>query len=151
MHKKAITLLMTLAALIGLWRRSIYYMGRGKANTGKLFRFRLFGPNPKSLPHHTMLVYIALRSGKVGSGASTADALNGSTVAAFDTILRCSTQGARTLRSLKVSGEEQNWTSFYAGTCSTLAAYDYLINIPHKYPAGLCYWQRMEDPWRGKR
>src|SRR3954449_3531434 len=47
----------------------------------------------KSLPPGTARVYIALRNGKDGSGASMADARDGSTVTAFDTILRCYSEG----------------------------------------------------------
>src|SRR5947209_17473572 len=47
----------------------------------------------KFLPPGTTRVYIALRNGRDGSGSSMADARDGSTVSAFDTILRCYSEG----------------------------------------------------------
>ncbi|HVG90810.1 MAG TPA: hypothetical protein VNB54_04905, partial [Alphaproteobacteria bacterium] len=41
----------------------------------------------------TTRVYIGLRGGTDGSGKSMADARDGSTVAAFDSVLRCYSEG----------------------------------------------------------
>jgi hypothetical protein len=92
----------------------------------------------KSLPRGTARVYIALRSGKDGSGDSMADARDGSTVTAFDTVLRCYSEGCTDPKNPKKSvAKTENLTVCLGpGTFSTLGAYDYLINIPHTNPAG---------------
>src|SRR5258708_35864685 len=46
-----------------------------------------------SLPQNATRIYIALRNGTDGSGRSADDARDGSTPAAFDTILRCYEEG----------------------------------------------------------
>src|SRR5580698_7611167 len=46
-----------------------------------------------SVPQGSSRVYIALRNGSDGSGSSMADARDGSTATAFDTILRCYSEG----------------------------------------------------------
>jgi len=92
----------------------------------------------KSLPQGTTRVYIALRNGVDGSGSSMADARDGSTVAAFDTILRCYSEGCTNPQNPKKSvAKTENLTVCLGpGTFSTLGAYDYLIAIPHPNPAG---------------
>jgi hypothetical protein len=92
----------------------------------------------KSLPQGTTRVYIALRNGSDGSGSSMADARDGSTVAAFDTILRCYSEGCTNPQNPKKSvAKTENLTVCLGpGTFSTLGAYDYLIAVPHPNPAG---------------
>jgi hypothetical protein len=92
----------------------------------------------KSLPQGTARVYIALRNGQDGSGSSMSDARDGSTVTAFDTILRCYSQGCTDSQNPKKSvPKTENLTVCLGpGTFSTLGAYDYLIAIPHTNPAG---------------
>ena len=66
------------------------------------------------------------------------DARDGSTVTAFDTILRCYSEGCTDPQNPKKSvPKTENLTVCLGpGTFSTLGAYDYLIAIPHKNPAG---------------
>src|SRR5262245_18117115 len=45
------------------------------------------------IPKGASRVYIALRNGNDGSGRSASDARDGSTATAFDTILRCYSEG----------------------------------------------------------
>src|SRR6185369_11494140 len=92
----------------------------------------------KSLPPGTTRVYIALRNGSDGSGESMADARDGSTVTAFDTVLRCYSEGCTDPKNPKKSvAKTENLTVCLGpGTFSTLGAYDYLIDIPHTNPAG---------------
>jgi hypothetical protein len=92
----------------------------------------------KSLPKGTARVYIALRNGQDGSGSSMSDARDGSTVTAFDTILRCYSEGCTDSQNPKKSvPKTENLTVCLGpGTFSTLGAYDYLIAIPHTNPAG---------------
>jgi hypothetical protein len=92
----------------------------------------------KSLSPGTARVYIALRNGRDGSGASMADARDGSTVTAFDTILRCYSEGCTDPKNPQktVAKIENLAVCLGPGTFSTLGAYDYLINIPHMNPAG---------------
>jgi hypothetical protein len=92
----------------------------------------------KSLPQGTARVYIALRNGQDGSGSSMSDARDGSTVTAFDTILRCYSEGCTDSQNPKKSvPKTENLTVCLGpGTFSTLGAYDYLIAIPHTNPAG---------------
>ena len=63
---------------------------------------------------------------------------DGSTVTAFDTILRCYSEGCTDPQNPKKSvPKTENLTVCLGpGTFSTLGAYDYLIAIPHKNPAG---------------
>ena len=137
MHKTAITLLMTLAASIGQGRAASTMAGEAKP-TQASSSVSDCSAQAKSLPQGTTRVYIALRSGKDGSGASMADARDGSTVTAFDTVLRCYSEGCTDPKNPKKSvAKTENLTvCLGSGTFSTLGAYDYLINIPHKNPAG---------------
>jgi len=93
---------------------------------------------PKSLPQGQTRVYIALRSGKDGSGSSMADARDGSTVTAFDTILRCYSEGCTAPRNpnKSVAKTENLIVCLGPGTFSTLGAYDLIVNVPHTNPAG---------------
>src|SRR5882724_463406 len=92
----------------------------------------------KSLPRGTTRVYIALRNGKDGSGSSMADARDGSTVTAFDTILRCYSEGCTDPRNpYKLVAKTENLiVCLGPGTFSTLGAYDLIVNVPHRNPAG---------------
>ncbi|MGC2745662.1 MAG: hypothetical protein WA672_21025, partial [Candidatus Angelobacter sp.] len=92
----------------------------------------------KSLPKGTTRVYIALRNGNDGSGSSMADARDGSTVAAFDTILRCYSEGCAASQNSRgpVAKTENLIVCLGPGTFSTLGSYDYLIDVPHPNPAG---------------
>jgi len=92
----------------------------------------------KSLPRGTTRVYIALRNGKDGSGSSMADARDGSTVTAFDTILRCYSEGCTDPRNphKAVAKTENLIVCLGPGTFSTLGAYDLIVNVPHTNPAG---------------
>jgi hypothetical protein len=92
----------------------------------------------KSLPQGRTRVYIALRNGKDGSGSSMADARDGSTVTAFDTILRCYSEGCQDPRNphKSVAKTENLIVCLGPGTFSTLGAYDLIVNVPHTNPAG---------------
>ena len=137
MLKTAVTLLMTLAALMSEGRAASTVAEEEKpiqANSSASD----CSAQAKSLPRGTTRVYIALRNGKDGSGSSLADARDGSTVAAFDTILRCYSEGCTDPQNPKKSvAKTENLTVCLGpGTFATLGAYDYLIAIPHPNPAG---------------
>ncbi len=91
-----------------------------------------------SLPKGATRVYIGLRNGQDGSGVSANDARDGSTVATFDTILRCYSEGcANGGKSGKPVAKTENLiVCLGPGTFSTLGDYDYIIGIPHTNPAG---------------
>jgi hypothetical protein len=84
----------------------------------------------KSLPQGKNRVYIALRNGQDGSGSSMADARDGSNVAAFDTILRCFSEGCAD-PGKQVAKTENLIVCLGPGTFSTFGTYDYMINLPH--------------------
>lgn len=87
-----------------------------------------------ALPAGSSRVYIALQNGKDGSGSSWADARDGSTAAAFDTILRCYSEGctdANNPRKL-IRKTQDLIVCLGPGTFSTLGNYDYLVGVPHK-------------------
>lgn len=96
------------------------------------------GSNARSLAPGESRVYIALRGGKDGSGASLADARDGSTVAAIDTILRCYSEGCADPRNPQrsVSRTENLIVCLGPGTFSTLGSYDYIVAVPHTNAAG---------------
>jgi len=79
-----------------------------------------------------------LRDGKDGSGATAADARDGSTAEAFDTVLRCYSEGCTDARNPKKSvAKTANLTVCLGpGTFSTLGSYDYIVGVPHNNPAG---------------
>jgi len=137
MHKTVVTLLMTLAALIGQGRAESTMAAEAKPIQARSSISECSAP-AKPLPQGTTRVYIALRNGKDGSGSSMADARDGSTVAAFDTILRCYSEGCTDPQNPKKSvAKTENLTVCLGpGTFSTLGAYDYLIAVPHPNPAG---------------
>ena len=79
-------------------------------------------------------VYIALRDGKDGSGTTLADARDGSTPAAFDTVLRCYSEGCTDSKSpggKPVVKTENLIVCLGPGTFSTLGTYDFIVNTPH--------------------
>lgn len=87
----------------------------------------------ESLPQGASRVYIALRNGVDGSGASMADARDGSTVTAFDTILRCYSEGCTGPQNSKkpVAKTENLIVCLGPGTFSTMGSYDLIIAVPH--------------------
>jgi hypothetical protein len=136
MHKTVAAFLFTLAALITQGRASTFAEQAKPTQTGSSASD--CSAQAKSLLAGTTRVYISLRNGKDGSGASMADARDGSTAVAFDTILRCYSEGcAHPKNPRKSVAKTENLTVCLGpGTFSTLGAYDYLINIPHTNPAG---------------
>ncbi|HWF04910.1 MAG TPA: hypothetical protein VHA06_14570 [Candidatus Angelobacter sp.] len=88
-----------------------------------------------ALPQGASRVYIALRNGNDGSGSSMADARDGSTVAAFDTILRCYSEGCAN-NPRPIAKTENLTVCLGSGTFSTLGNYDFIINVVHSNPAG---------------
>jgi Periplasmic copper-binding protein (NosD) len=90
------------------------------------------------LPKGVTRVCVALRNGVDGSGASFADARDGSTTAGFDTILRCYSEGCADPKNPAnhVAKAENLIVCLGPGTFSTLGSYDYLINVAHTNPAG---------------
>lgn len=136
MHKTK-ALFIALAALISQGHAAATFMGEAKSIQASSSVSDCSAPT-KSLPQGTTRIYIALRNGKDGSGSSLADARDGSTVAAFDTILRCYSEGCADPQNPKKSvAKTENLTVCLGpGTFSTLGAYDYLIAIPHPNPAG---------------
>jgi hypothetical protein len=78
-------------------------------------------------------VYIALRDGKDGSGTTPADARDGSTPAAFDTILRCYSEGCPdgSNQQKSVAKTENLIVCLGPGTFSTLGSYDFIVGMPH--------------------
>lgn len=87
----------------------------------------------KILPAGSSRVYIALRNGQDGSGATMADARDGSTPAAFDTILRCYSEGCPDSGNQQkhVAKTENLIVCLGPGTFSTLGVYDFVINMLH--------------------
>lgn len=94
--------------------------------------------NAASLPKGAMRVYIALRGGKDGSGRTAGDARDGSTAEAFDTILRCYSEGCASPsnRTKSVAKTENLIVCLGPGTFATLGSYDYSVGAPHKAAAG---------------
>jgi hypothetical protein len=91
-----------------------------------------------ALPKGVSRVFIALRSGKNGSGSSMADARDGSTAAAFDTILRCYSEGCADPKSPEksVAKTESLIVCLGPGIFSTLGSYDFIVNVAHTTPQG---------------
>lgn len=136
MHKTVVAaLMMVLAGLAAQGRATAQAAPKtGQANSSASD----CSEQVKSLPQGTNRVYIALRNGKDGSGLSPADARDGSTVSAFDTILRCYSEGCTDAQNPRksVPKTESLTVCLGPGTFSTLGAYDYLIAVPHPNPAG---------------
>jgi hypothetical protein len=86
-----------------------------------------------SLKKGSTRVYIGLRGGVDGSGRSMADARDGSTVAAFDSILRCYSEGCADPANPKKSAArtENLIVCLGPGTFRTKGNYDYLIAVSH--------------------
>ncbi|HZI57773.1 MAG TPA: right-handed parallel beta-helix repeat-containing protein [Verrucomicrobiae bacterium] len=91
------------------------------------------GANAQPLPQGMTRVYIALRNGQDGSGNSIADARDGSTVTAFDTILRCYSEGCTGQQNSgkPVAKTENLIVCLDEGTFSTMGSYDQIIAVPH--------------------
>jgi len=86
-----------------------------------------------ALPAGASRIYIALRNGQDGSGATLADARDGSTPAAFDTVLRCLSEGCTDANNPQksVAKRENLIVCLGPGTFSTLGSYDFIVNTPH--------------------
>ncbi|HEX4604018.1 MAG TPA: hypothetical protein VH724_08510 [Candidatus Angelobacter sp.] len=86
-----------------------------------------------SLPQGASRVYIALRDGDDGSGASATNARDGSTAQAFDTILRCYSEGCSDSQNSgkPVAKTENLIVCLGEGAFSTMGAYDFIIAVPH--------------------
>ncbi len=112
--------------------RVMALMAQGIANAQSEHPDRLPSPG-ESLPQGTSRVYIALRNGVDGSGASMADARDGSTVTAFDTILRCYSEGCTGPQNSgkSVAKTENLIVCLGPGTFSTMGSYDFIIAVPH--------------------
>ena len=136
MHKTVFAFAMALAALAGQRWTPVAYAAAQSAQAN--FPAADCSAEAKSLPKGATRVYIALRNGNDGSGSSMANARDGSTVSAFDTILRCYSEGCteRQNSGKAVAKTENLIVCLGPGTFSTLGSYDYLIAIPHKNPAG---------------
>lgn len=108
-------------------------------------------PNPLLLPG-TSRVYIALHNGHDDSGKSMADARDGSTAAAFDTILRCYSEGCEDPKNpeKRVPKTENLIVCLGPGTFSTLGNYDFLINVPHTSAAGFTIGKGWQIHGEGK-
>ena len=91
-----------------------------------------------ALKQNSSRVYIALRNGKDGSGKSMADARDGSTVDAFDAILRCYSEGCTDPNHPQNSAAktENLVVCLGPGTFRTKGNYDFLIGVPHKTQEG---------------
>jgi len=91
-----------------------------------------------SLKKGSTRVYIGLRGGADGSGKSMADARDGSTVAAFDSILRCYSEGCADPANPKKSAArtENLIVCLGRGTFRTKGNYDYLIAVSHPSQEG---------------
>ncbi len=135
MHKTMMALAMALAGLAGGGRAVSQAAAKPTQASSSASDC---SSQSKSLPQGITRVYVALRNGVDGSGSSMADARDGSTVAAFDTILRCYSEGCTNPQDPKKSvAKTENLTVCLGpGTFSTLGAYDYLIAVPHPNPAG---------------
>ena len=139
MNRMLLALSVALAAMIGSGT-PVHFAGL--ASAAQTAQTRAPGHDcsaeSKSLPRGTTRVYIALRNGKDGSGSSMADARDGSTVIAFDAILRCYSEGCTDPRNpyKSVAKTENLIVCLGPGTFSTLGAYDLIVNVPHRNPAG---------------
>ncbi len=67
-----------------------------------------------------------------------ADARDGSTAAAFDSILRCYSEGCTAAQNAgkPIAKTENLIACIGPGTFSTMGTYDYVINVPHTNPVG---------------
>src|SRR5258708_19159135 len=139
MNRMLLVLSVALAAMIGSGT-PVHFAGLASAAQTAQTRApgHDYSAESKSLPRGTTRVYIALRNGKDGSGSSMADARDGSTVTAFDAILRCYSEGCTDPRNphKSVARTENLIVCLSPGTFSTLGAYDLIVNVPHTNPAG---------------
>jgi hypothetical protein len=141
MHKTVFAFAMILAAFAGRGCTAFAFgeVAQAAATAQKAnFPSSDCSAEAKSLPQGTTRVYIALTNGKDGSGASMAEARDGSTVTRFDTILRCYSEGCteRQNSGAAVARTENLIVCLGPGTFWTLGTYDYLIAVPHPNPAG---------------
>jgi len=95
-----------------------------------------------SLPQNATRIYIALRNGTDGSGRSADDARDGSTPAAFDTILRCYEEGCSGGPSIPKT--ENLIVCLGAGTFQTQGTWDAGVDQPHRSPLGF----RLGKGWK---
>jgi hypothetical protein len=139
MHKLAVALSVALAAMFGN-NTSVHFTGLASAGEAVQTSAPVHdcSADANSLPRGTTRVYIALRSGKDGTGSSMADARDGSTVTAFDTILRCYVEACADPRNPhnSVAKTENLIVCLGPGTFSTLGTYDLIVNVPHTNRAG---------------
>ncbi len=140
MHKTVFAFAMILAAFAGWDCTALAFGEAAQSAAAEKARFPSTdcSAEAKSLPQGTTRVYIALTNGKDGSGASMAEARDGSTVTRFDTILRCYSEGCTERQSsgAAVPRTENLIVCLGPGTFWTLGSYDYLIAVPHPNPAG---------------
>lgn len=140
MNKTVFVSAMALAALIGLGRTpGALGVTQAAAKMEQVsFPSSDCSGEAKSLAKGATRVYIAAGKGKDGTGVSMSDARDGSTVTAFDTILRCYSEGCTSSQNPRgsVAKTENLIVCLGPGTFSTLGAYDYLIAVPHPNPAG---------------
>src|SRR6476469_10169519 len=132
MHKLAGTLLVALAGMAGIGEtrgHSASPKSPAAANAAQTSAPAAdCSAEARALPRGASRVYIALRNGKDGSGSSMADARDGSTVTAFDTVLRCYSEGCANPTNPKksVAKTENLIVCLGAGTFSTLGSYDFI-------------------------
>ena len=151
MHKTVFAFAMALAALAGQRWTPVAYAAAQSAQAN--FPAADCSAEAKSLPKGTTRVYIALRNGNDGTGSSMANARDGSTVTAFDTILRCYSEGCTERQNSGKAVAKDGKPDRLSGTRDILNPGQ--LRLPHRHsasePGRFHHWQRMEDPWRGKR
>jgi hypothetical protein len=132
MHKTVFALAMVLSCTVFAFGEVAQLTATEKAH------FPSSDCSAEAAPQGTTRLYIALTNGKDGSGASMADARDGSTVTRFDRILRCYSEGCTEKQSsgAAVAKTENLIVCLGPGTFWTLGTYDYLIAVPHPNPAG---------------
>lgn len=83
-------------------------------------------------------VYIALRTGRDGSGKSPADARDGSSADRFDHVLRCYAEGCSdpAAPGRSVVRTENLVVCLGPGTFQTKGTYDFVVNVSHKTHKG---------------
>jgi len=142
MHKLAGTLLIAVAAMAGIGEIRDHFADAASPAAANAAQTSApaadCSAEARALPRGASRVYIALRNGKDGSGTSMADARDGSTVTAFDTILRCYSEGCADPGNPRksVARTENLIVCLGPGTFSTLGTYDVVVNVPHANPAG---------------
>lgn len=95
------------------------------------------GEDAAKLPKDYSRVFIARRNGKDGSGATLRTARDGSTVAGFDSILRCLSEGCPASQSEKaVPKTEKLIVCIGPGVFQSKGSYDFLIGVPRTSQQG---------------